>query len=122
MCLYLDLMFFLDANIWYVSEEGADDNDCHSESTPCRNLRTVMDRAKDGADIYLVSDTITLVSYNLEPHQDYILAHWTLKSNISYRLISLIDGPVKFICRGRYFLFWQTHIPFLVDCVNMYFR
>ena len=48
------------ANIWYVSDDGSDNNDCHSESAPCKNLQTVLDRATDGADIYVTSRTFSL--------------------------------------------------------------
>ena len=47
-------------NIWYVSDYGSDDNDCHSASAPCRNLQIVLNRAADGADIYVTSDSLSL--------------------------------------------------------------
>ena len=51
-------------NIWYISDEGSDDNNCHTESIPCKNLQTVLNRAHkmygDGADIYVTSRTLTL--------------------------------------------------------------
>ena len=47
-------------NIWYVSDGGSDQNDCHTESTPCRNLQTVLGRAADGAAIYVTSTTLSL--------------------------------------------------------------
>ena len=47
-------------NIWYVSDFGSDDNNCHSASAPCRNLQTILDRAIDGADIYVTSNTLSL--------------------------------------------------------------
>ena len=53
----------LASNIWYVSDDGSDDNDCHSASATCRNLQTVLDRATDGADIYVTSDTLSLDRY-----------------------------------------------------------
>ncbi len=43
-----------------MSDLGSDDNDCHTELTPCKNLQTVLDRAQDGADIYVTSDTLSL--------------------------------------------------------------
>ena len=42
------------ANIWYVSDERSDDNDCQTECTPCKNLQTVLDRASDGADLLFI--------------------------------------------------------------------
>ena len=48
------------SNTWYVSDDGLDNNDCHSARTPCKNLQTVLDRATDGADIYVISPTLSL--------------------------------------------------------------
>ena len=55
------------SNIWYVSDDGSDDNDCHSASTPCRNLQTVLDRATDGAQwqlgvwLFMIDLTMSVV-------------------------------------------------------------
>ena len=57
-------IFFVDgstSNTWFLSEFGSDDNDCHSEFTQCRNLQTVLDRATDGADIYVTSWRLPLL-------------------------------------------------------------
>ena len=43
-----------------MSDYGSDQNDCQTESAPCKNLQTVLDRASDGADIYVTSDTLSL--------------------------------------------------------------
>ena len=43
-----------------MSDGGSDDNDCCLGSTPCRNLQTVLDRARDGAHIYVTSPTLSL--------------------------------------------------------------
>ena len=56
-----------------MSDYGTDDNDCHSESVPCRNLQTVMDRATDGADVYVTSNILSLSTC-------------IVNSTISYRL------------------------------------
>ena len=56
--LYILIKIFFDtvySNIWYVSDDGSDDSDCHSASAPCRNLQIVLDRAANGADIYVTS-------------------------------------------------------------------
>ncbi len=47
-------------NIWFVSDEGSDANNCQTESAPCHNLQTVLNRASDGADIFVLSDTVSL--------------------------------------------------------------
>ena len=49
------------SNTWFLSEFGSDDNDCHSEFTQCRNLQTVLERATDGADIYVTSWRLPLL-------------------------------------------------------------
>ncbi len=58
--LYCDNLICLteQPNIWFVSAYGSDENDCHTESTPCKNLQTVLNRAEDGADIYVTSETL----------------------------------------------------------------
>ena len=43
-----------------MSDYGSDENDCHSVSAPCRSLQTVLNRAADGADIYVTSDTLSI--------------------------------------------------------------
>ena len=43
-----------------MSDYGSNGNDCHSASAPCRSLQTVLDRATDGADIYVTSDSFSL--------------------------------------------------------------
>ena len=95
--LFLDCLIFLSVwvgpNIWYVSDDGSDYNDCHSESAPCRNLQTVLDRATDGADIYVTSDTLSLSGA-----QDVCL----LMSNISYSLSSVNNNLVNVTCSGRW--------------------
>ena len=51
------------SNSWFLSEFGSDDNDCHSEVTQCKNLQTVLDRATDGADIYVTSEKLLQRGY-----------------------------------------------------------
>ena len=46
--------------IWFVSDEGSDIYNCQTESSPCKNLQTVLNRASDGAEIYVISQTISL--------------------------------------------------------------
>ena len=70
-------------NIWHVSDYGSDDNDCHS--APCRNLQTVLDRATDGGDIYVTSDTLSLNSNRIRVR---VLEYCTINSSLSYSLNS----------------------------------
>ena len=46
--------------IWFISVEGSDKSNCQTESTPCKNLQTVLDRASDGAEIYVTSEILSL--------------------------------------------------------------
>ena len=73
------------SNTWYVSDSGSDDNDCHSVSAPCRILQTVLDRATDGADIYVTSPTLSLGMNKKRCH--YIdRTCCTVESSISYTI------------------------------------
>ena len=84
-------------NIWYVSDDGSDNNDCHSKSAPYRNLQTVLDRATDGADIYVISQTLLLDSnINKCLYGPYCL----VDSSLSYNLYGLY-GMVQLTCKGR---------------------
>ena len=38
------LLDVLQKEIWFVSDGGSDKYDCQTESTPCQNLQTVLDR------------------------------------------------------------------------------
>ena len=78
-----------------MSDSGSDDNDCHSASAPCRNLQTVLDRAADGADIYVTSPTLSL---------DYIKkdGHCIIISRLSCTLRSLYNSTIKITCSGMY--------------------
>ena len=46
--------------IRFVSDKGSDRYDCQTESTPCKNLQTALNRASDGAEIYVTSATLSL--------------------------------------------------------------
>ena len=80
-------------NIWYVSDYGSDDNDCHSASAPCRNLQTVLDRATDVADIYVTSDTLTL-----DGHRNKYGCE--ISSPLSYTISHLDNRMFTFTCSG----------------------
>ena len=79
-----------------MSDDGSDDNDCHSVSTPCMDLQTVLDRAADGADIYVTSNTLSLDYYG----DDMICE---IKSSLSYTLMSYHNTSIKVTCSGIYF-------------------
>ena len=64
----------LQREIWFVSDEGSDQYNCQTESTPCKNLQTVLDRASDGAEIYVTSETLSLDLVNDTVW--YKMAYW----------------------------------------------
>ena len=68
-----------------MSDSGSDDNDCHSVSAPCRILETVLDRATDGADIYVTSETLSL---GVKPGFDGYMNFCKVESSISYTISS----------------------------------
>ena len=91
-----------------MSDDGSDDNDCHSASAPCRNLQTVLDRATDGADIYVTSDTLSLdgvhnVVWFPGRYNPEMRNCCQLSSKLSYSLISLNGNLVNITCTGQYF-------------------
>ena len=100
------------SNTWYVSDEGSDDNDCHSVSAPCRNLQTVLDRATDGADIYVTSLTLSLdavhtnslVNINLHYFKEHYLSLTSclVVGSISYSINSINGSHVNVTCSGQY--------------------
>ncbi len=90
---------FSPTDVWYVSDQGSDDNDCHTESAPCWNLQTVLDRATDGADIYVVSDTLSVDAvYGVDRRGDLCCE---VTSSKSYRLSSLHDKTFSLTCLGE---------------------
>ena len=92
------------SNIWYVSDDGSDYNDCHSVSAPCRNLQTVLDRATDGTDIYVTSDTLALDgNFIIETTKDYFIdllqiIVCTIESPLSYTISHLNDSFFTVTC------------------------
>ena len=97
--------FFSDSvilNIWYVSDFGSDDIDCHSESAPCKNLQTVLNRATDGADIYVKSKTLSL---NMVRGSFWIKdknqSACIINSTMSYTLQSVNNSRFKITCPGK---------------------
>ena len=88
-----------------MSDDGSDDNDCHSTSAPCRNLQTVLDRATDGADIYVTSPTLSM---------DFIMKYLecVIKSSLSYTLRSLYNSAIKVTCSGMYVYLFVLFLVF----------
>ena len=72
-----------------MSDEGSDENDCSTESTPCQNLQIVLDRASDGADIYVTSDTLSLEDCKVN-------------SSLSYNIMRINGEKFSVICSGLF--------------------
>ena len=95
-----------------MSDDGLDDNDCHSASAPCRNLQTVLDRAANGADIHVTSPTLSLnkVHRNVSIHVQQKSATSAesvygmgciVESKISFKLSSNLFTTVHTTCSGK---------------------
>ena len=98
-----------------MSDNGTDNNDCHSASAPCKNLQTVLDRATDDADIYVTSDTLSLdfhrqqcefpgqeqyYSFSVEyPAEHAPVSCCVVNSNLTYNLNGF-HGMVAITCEG----------------------
>ena len=118
----------VDANIWFVSDDGSDDNDCDSVSAPCRNLQTVVDRATDGADIYVTSNTLSLdFVFKIQNRYIHYRRYCVISSNLSYTLRSYHNSSIKLTCAGiciyLLVLYWQTHcmtapMSYFLDYIN----
>ena len=86
-----------------MSDNGSDHNTCHSESTPCRNLQTVFNRAEDNAQILITSPTLSL-DFQLKP----VFSYWwrreilscEVSSNISFWIGTEDDTTVSVECLG----------------------
>ena len=120
MCLSLETQFISSLshiivgsklNVWYVSDSGSDDNDCHLASAPCRNLQTVLDRARDGVDIYVTSDTLSLESYYLDDAVSF--GRCEIKSPISYTINHLKNKLFTVICEPGNTLIVSTVFIFI---------
>ena len=100
-------------NIWYVSDDGSDDSDCHSASAPCRNLQTVLNRAIDGADIYVTSDSLSLDRHRNEYGCE-------ISSPLSYTISPLYNKMFTFTCQSglyyRYILSVRLNVLTLSVC------
>ncbi len=78
-----------------MSDEGNDTNNCQSQTLPCRNLQTVVDRAPDGAEIFVVSQTLSMASGFV-----YRDKRCVIMSRKSYTVRSLHGNHVKVKCPG----------------------
>ena len=95
--------------IWFASDEGSDRDNCQTESTPCRNLQTVLDRASDGAEIYVTSETLSLDLVNDTVW--YKMPFWRrpttgscclINSSLSYTLRSINETKTNITCSSKY--------------------
>ena len=90
-------------NNWHVSDEGSDDNDCQTESAPCKNLQSVLDRASDGTDIYVTSDTLSLdaVHGKFRYPMGYMVDCCEVNSSISYNISRLNGTRFNVSCSSK---------------------
>ena len=95
---------------WFVSDEGSDKYNCQTESTPCKNLQTVLNRASDHAEIYITSETLSLDLVNDTVW--YKMTFWSftltgssclIDSSLSYTLRSINGTKTNIICSSKYF-------------------
>ena len=97
--------------IWFVSDMGSDRYNCQTESTPCKNLQTVLDRASDGAEIYVTSETLSLdlvydtVWYKMSFWETYTMSGscCLINSSLSYTLRSINGTKTTVTCSSKYF-------------------
>ena len=91
-------------NIWYVSDSGSDDNDCLSTSVPCRNLQVVLNRATDGADIYVTSRTLPLEVWDC-----------VINSSLSYTLRSYHNETIYVTCYSGMYVYLMVLVLVFAD-------
>ena len=100
----------LQKKVWFVSDGGCDKYDCQTESTPCQNLQTVLDRASDGAGICVASETLSLdlvddtVWYTMTFWDNFALigSCCLINSSLSYTLSSINGTKIKITCSSEY--------------------
>ena len=86
------------SNTWYVSHYGSDDNDCRSARTPCKNLQTVLDKATNGAVIYVLS-LFLVFEKNIKPcHYNERSVCCTVESSTSYTITTYNRAYFRPIC------------------------
>ena len=101
------------SNIWYLSNYGSDDNDCHSARTPCKNLQTVLDKTTDGAVIYVLSLFLAL-DMNIQPcHYNERRECCTVESSISYTITTYNETYFTPTCYSK-----SNHISFFTINFN----
>ena len=108
-------MNFPHLDVWYVSDKGSDVNNCQRKTTPCKNLQTVLNRATDGADIYVTSETLSLDGFQNEswlPGYSMPFYHepkgfknnCQLMSSISYTLTGIKKSFANVNCSSEYMM------------------
>ena len=106
----------LQREIWFVSDEGSDRYNCQTKSTPCKHLQTVLDRASDGAEIYITSETLSLDLVNDTVWYKMAYSRFPLtgsccliNSSLSYTLRSINGTKTNIICLSKY-CFYLKHL------------
>ena len=91
-----------------MSDYGSDGNDCQTESTPCKNLQTVLDRASDGADIYVISDKLSLNAVHSQVWYPTFIGIYDcceVNSSLSYNISRLGGTRFSLNCSCKLILF-----------------
>ena len=97
------LSFFqveVDANFWYVSDNGSDLANCQTANTPCRNLQTVLNKAADGAVISVMSTSLNLDGVIISA--DHMrTSQCVLESSVSFSMQPFNNENVEVVCSGK---------------------
>ena len=103
-----------------MSDDGSDDNDCHSTSAPCSNLQTVLDRAANGADIYVTSNTLSL-NFRIDNILTAIgrLKCCIINSSLSYTLRSYHNSTINLTCSGMFYYFYGFILCWLTTLIGI---
>ena len=85
-------------NTWYVSDNGSDVANCQTASTLCRNLQTVLNKAVDGAVIF-----VTSTSLNLDGGLTDVdgTSNCVLESSVSFSIQPFNNENVEVTCSGK---------------------
>ncbi len=69
-----------------MSDNGSDENDCHTPDLPCKSIQTVFRKASAGVHVLVASDVLTLPN------------DCSVTSSFSFNLSSSTSDVVSFVC------------------------
>ena len=85
-------------NTWYVSDNGSDVANCQTASTPCKNLQAVLNKAADGAVIYVTSTSLNLDGGLIDVDGT---SNCLLETSVSFSIHPFNNGNVEVTCSGK---------------------